>query len=190
MLFLSNKQNMVGFFLYLMMESDPVVENLCPKQNTILENIHYVCQFNDATSSQILRRIWIIVTDSALYEMGPVDGMRWIRRHMELCYLKISRARSHEVRWWWWLGRGRGQARHLLNKYGLLKKVKNWIKEWNTPRISNTHWKHVKNKKFLEELIVYFPLIWHGPHRKRRVQQFFYSCMYPLSRECVNRAVA
>jgi hypothetical protein len=32
-------------------------------------------------------------------------------------------------------------------------------------------------KKFWEELIVYFPSIRHGPHRKRRVKQFFYCCM-------------
>jgi hypothetical protein len=29
-------------------------------------------------------------------------------------------------------------------------------------------------KKFCEELIAYFPSIPHGPHKKRRVQQFFY----------------
>jgi hypothetical protein len=29
------------------------------------------------------------------------------------------------------------------------------------------------NKKFWEELIVYFPLIRRGPDRKRRLQQFF-----------------
>jgi hypothetical protein len=29
------------------------------------------------------------------------------------------------------------------------------------------------NKKFWEELITYFPLIRHGPQRKRRLQQFF-----------------
>jgi hypothetical protein len=28
------------------------------------------------------------------------------------------------------------------------------------------------NKKFWEELIAYFPLIRHGPHRKRPLQQF------------------
>jgi hypothetical protein len=31
----------------------------------------------------------------------------------------------------------------------------------------------VKNEKFWEELIAYFPLIRHGSHRKRRLQQFF-----------------
>jgi hypothetical protein len=30
-----------------------------------------------------------------------------------------------------------------------------------------------KNSTFWEELIAYFPLIQHGPHRKRRLQQFF-----------------
>jgi hypothetical protein len=30
------------------------------------------------------------------------------------------------------------------------------------------------NKKFWEELVANFPLIWHGSHRKRRFQQFFY----------------
>jgi hypothetical protein len=29
------------------------------------------------------------------------------------------------------------------------------------------------NKKFWEEQIAYFPLIRHGPHRNRRLQQFF-----------------
>jgi hypothetical protein len=29
------------------------------------------------------------------------------------------------------------------------------------------------NKEFWEELIAYFPLIGHGPHIKRRVQQFY-----------------
>jgi hypothetical protein len=33
------------------------------------------------------------------------------------------------------------------------------------------------NKKFWEELIAYFPLLRRGPHRKRRVQQFFYCCL-------------
>jgi hypothetical protein len=27
------------------------------------------------------------------------------------------------------------------------------------------------------ELVAYSPLIRHGPHRKRRVQQFFYCCV-------------
>jgi hypothetical protein len=47
-----------------------------------------------------------------------------------------------------------------------------------------------ENKKFWEELIVYFPLIRHGPHRKQRVQQFFYCCVYLLPRERLQRAVA
>jgi hypothetical protein len=34
-----------------------------------------------------------------------------------------------------------------------------------------------KYKKFWEELIVYFPLIRHTPHRKRRVQQLLYCCV-------------
>lgn len=36
------------------------------------------------------------------------------------------------------------------------------------------HQKSERNKKFWKELIVYFPLIGHRPHRKRRIQQFFY----------------
>jgi hypothetical protein len=32
----------------------------------------------------------------------------------------------------------------------------------------------IKIKMFWEEPIAYFPLIRHGPHRKRRVQQFLY----------------
>jgi hypothetical protein len=35
---------------------------------------------------------------------------------------------------------------------------------------------YYNNKKFWEELIAYFPLVGHRPHRKRRVQQFLY-CM-------------
>jgi hypothetical protein len=31
------------------------------------------------------------------------------------------------------------------------------------------------NKKFWEEIITSFPLIRHGPHRKRRLQQFLVS---------------
>jgi hypothetical protein len=33
------------------------------------------------------------------------------------------------------------------------------------------------NKKFWGELISYFPLIRHGLHRKRRIQQFCYFCV-------------
>jgi hypothetical protein len=33
------------------------------------------------------------------------------------------------------------------------------------------------NKKFWEELVAYFPLIRPEPQRKRRVQQFLYSCV-------------
>jgi hypothetical protein len=35
----------------------------------------------------------------------------------------------------------------------------------------------VKRGKFWEELIAYFRLIRHGPHRKQRVQQFFCCCV-------------
>jgi hypothetical protein len=37
--------------------------------------------------------------------------------------------------------------------------------------------KFSQKKKSREELTTYFPLIQHGPHRKRRVQQFFYCCL-------------
>jgi hypothetical protein len=33
-----------------------------------------------------------------------------------------------------------------------------------------------KNKKFWEEVVAYFTLLRHAPHRKRRHQQFFYFC--------------
>jgi hypothetical protein len=33
------------------------------------------------------------------------------------------------------------------------------------------------NTKFCEELIAYFPFIRHGPHRKRRFQEFFFRCV-------------
>jgi hypothetical protein len=45
------------------------------------------------------------------------------------------------------------------------------------------------NKKFCEELITYFPLIRHENHRKRRVQQFLYSCAFVAAGTCL-RAVA
>jgi hypothetical protein len=38
-----------------------------------------------------------------------------------------------------------------------------------------------------EELTAHIPLIPHGKHRKRRVQQFFYCCVYSLPRERVYR---
>jgi hypothetical protein len=47
-----------------------------------------------------------------------------------------------------------------------------------------------KIKKFKEELIAYFPLIQHGPYRKRLAQQFFNFCVYLLPQERVYRAVA
>jgi hypothetical protein len=39
----------------------------------------------------------------------------------------------------------------------------------------NIQWVTRNNKKFWEELITYFSLIWPGHHRKWRVQQYFYS---------------
>jgi hypothetical protein len=42
---------------------------------------------------------------------------------------------------------------------------------------SSGHHVSYKNKKFWEELILYFPLARHGPHIKRRVQQSFYYCV-------------
>lgn len=35
----------------------------------------------------------------------------------------------------------------------------------------------LKKNKFLVELISYFSFIGHGPHRKRRVQKWFYCCV-------------
>jgi hypothetical protein len=35
------------------------------------------------------------------------------------------------------------------------------------------HYYHYRNKSFWEGLFTYFPLIRHGLHRKRRLQQFF-----------------
>jgi hypothetical protein len=43
----------------------------------------------------------------------------------------------------------------------------------------------VKIKKFWEEIIAYFTLIRHGPHRKRRIQTFFYCCMCICCRDNV-----
>jgi hypothetical protein len=51
-----------------------------------------------------------------------------------------------------------------------------------------------KCEKFCEELIVYFPLIPNGPHRKRRLQHFFVaggmslqSCYIATTRGCIDR---
>jgi hypothetical protein len=41
------------------------------------------------------------------------------------------------------------------------------------------------DKKFWEELIAYFSLIRHGPHRKRRFQKFFCCCLCIRSRSNV-----
>jgi hypothetical protein len=49
--------------------------------------------------------------------------------------------------------------------------------------------KMIINGKFWGELMAYFPLIRHGPHKPRRLQQF-YCCVYSLPRERVYRAVA
>jgi hypothetical protein len=42
-----------------------------------------------------------------------------------------------------------------------------------------------KNKKSWEKLIPYFPLIWHGPYRKRRPQQFFVAAGKCLPNRCL-----
>jgi hypothetical protein len=39
------------------------------------------------------------------------------------------------------------------------------------------------NKKFWDKLIAYFPLIRSWLHRKRRLQQFFYCCVYSSSQD-------
>jgi hypothetical protein len=43
----------------------------------------------------------------------------------------------------------------------------------NTEKQKVTDTNTTINKKLWEELLDYFPLIRHGPHRKRRLQQFF-----------------
>jgi hypothetical protein len=35
----------------------------------------------------------------------------------------------------------------------------------------------VDDWKLWEQLLAYFPLLRHGPHRKRQAQQLFYSCL-------------
>jgi hypothetical protein len=50
------------------------------------------------------------------------------------------------------------------------------------PMLCLPHEKSPKNKsninnKLCEELIAYFPLILHGPHRKRSVRNLFYCCL-------------
>jgi hypothetical protein len=46
-----------------------------------------------------------------------------------------------------------------------------------------------KNKKFWEELIVYFPLILYEPHIKRRLQQFFVTIGTCLPSRCLATVV-
>jgi hypothetical protein len=42
-----------------------------------------------------------------------------------------------------------------------------------------------KNKKFLEEEVAYFPVVRYGPHRKRRLQQFFVAAGTSLPSRCL-----
>jgi hypothetical protein len=58
-----------------------------------------------------------------------------------------------------------------------------------TPRRYKHKWNDNINKKLLEELFAYIPLIRHGPHRKGQVHKF-YCCMYVLPQERAYRAVA
>jgi hypothetical protein len=44
-------------------------------------------------------------------------------------------------------------------------------------RVDIATWNFYISKKFWKEHIAYFPLTRHGPHRKRRVQQFVYCCV-------------
>jgi hypothetical protein len=46
-----------------------------------------------------------------------------------------------------------------------------------TLAVDKPPWNEGINKKFWKELIACYPLIWHGPHRKRHVQRLFYCCM-------------
>jgi hypothetical protein len=50
-------------------------------------------------------------------------------------------------------------------------------REPNFPKIISIISKLFKLKKFWGEIIAYFPFIRHGPHIKRRLQQFFYCCV-------------
>jgi hypothetical protein len=47
--------------------------------------------------------------------------------------------------------------------------------------IASVDRKVIMNKHFWKELIAYFPLIRHGLHRKRLVQQFYYHVYIPSS---------
>jgi hypothetical protein len=52
-------------------------------------------------------------------------------------------------------------------------------------RPRETYWTQVtENKNFWEELIAYFPLIRHGPHRKWLLQQFFITAGACLMSRC------
>jgi hypothetical protein len=56
------------------------------------------------------------------------------------------------------------------------KQWSSWISINMSDQAVAKAYSYLKKNKFLEELIAYFPLIQHGPHRKRSVQQF-YCCM-------------
>jgi hypothetical protein len=54
---------------------------------------------------------------------------------------------------------------------------------------------HVLKKRFSEEIITYFPLIRHWPHRKRRIEKFFAAvgtslprCNLSMIRGCTDKA--
>jgi hypothetical protein len=57
---------------------------------------------------------------------------------------------------------------HLNSSWRMLACI--WTLKWNLCFSLCV----ILNKKLWEELIACFPLIWHGPHRKRHVQQLFY----------------
>jgi hypothetical protein len=63
-----------------------------------------------------------------------------------------------------------------------IKTICNW--GWNKAAeeepTSNKYIVERRNKKFWEELIAYFPLKRHGPHRMRRPKQFFNCWVYSL----------
>jgi hypothetical protein len=43
----------------------------------------------------------------------------------------------------------------------------------------------IQHNTFWEELIAYFPFIWHGPHKKRRLRQFFVTAGTCLPSRCL-----
>jgi hypothetical protein len=65
---------------------------------------------------------------------------------------------------------GRGQ----LESYSYCKRSSQFFSGVSAKPMVECSLPYILNKKFWEELIAYFPLIRHAPHRKRRLQLIFF----------------